>query len=121
MAVIYRNHPGEIIAHHGEQGAKDGRRFTREIVGEGVMIEECSFCGSPHATAFWRTLAGAVSVCLSCAVEALPKLMADAVFGENANAQGKIELGQLALRQATVAFWTAANGLRVRSRQRKKP
>ncbi len=52
----------------------------------GPLEYECSFCGE-LATAYWSTDYSAVFVCRTCAIEALPQLMADAVAHNNEDAE----------------------------------
>jgi hypothetical protein len=51
---------------------------------------KCSFCGKADATAYWSSPTdgnrGVVACCPGCAISALPKLIADAIWREtNAN------------------------------------
>jgi hypothetical protein len=90
MATYWRVRKGEtdMGSYFGEE---DVPLTTPEMYGE--QWAKCTFCGENTARAYWRCVEKDVSVCRSCAVEVLPRLMADALVGEhgdNPNAYGQV-------------------------------
>jgi hypothetical protein len=81
---------------------------TRELFGE--QWANCTFCGTPDTSGYWRGVEGDVAVCRGCAVEVLPKLLADALVGERGDNPQTI--GQLHRQLETVLknFWQAVAG-----------
>jgi hypothetical protein len=120
MAVIFREHPGEIVQEYGSARPRKKRYYTRQMVPPGISVEECSFCGQPTATGYWRAVSGIISVCPTCAVDTLPKLQADAVVGEHLFDAPKMLKACLLIRKAVATFWAAVDGLLKQRRAKKQ-
>jgi hypothetical protein len=77
VATVYRTIKGDenpaSTAEHPIPG------YTRELFGD--EIEVCNFCRERNASAYW-TGNHWLSVCRGCALDILPKLLADAIIGE---------------------------------------
>lgn len=102
MATIFTSH-AEPVPCGDCRG--ENRATTACVLGDDVG--RCSFCGERHATAFWQDWR-TVSCCRRCAVEVLPKLMADAVVGEHGSQPGMVGTVRRYLDLATATFWQAA-------------
>ncbi len=98
MATVWRKTRGELV--HIAPGVEAS--LTRELFG--LNVEVCSICGRRRATAWWRGQT-ILSICRPCALDVLPKLLADALVGE-----GPSNESQLHADAANVlrTFWTAA-------------
>lgn len=72
----------------------------------GDDVKVCCVCGEQPA-AYWRG-ERVVAVCATCAVEVLPKLIADAVVGPTCGHKTVIARLREAERRAKAAFWEAA-------------
>jgi hypothetical protein len=101
MATIYRLTLGE---RWFDESGQEAPAFTRQLY---PAVEVCSFCGEPHASAWWRGHQ-TISVCRKCAVEDLPRLLADALAGEHADAPNVVGSLHRALEQAEKNFWMAS-------------
>jgi hypothetical protein len=102
MGTIFRSSRG------ASYGMGEGRISDVEIFGESIL--KCSFCGKPNATASWQGTLVNVSCCRECAVDVLPRLMADAFVGEHGHRSNMISTVMLLLDKALVAFWRAVSG-----------
>lgn len=103
MATIFRHVRGEAIC----DGLEEITRRTADMYGK--EIEECSFCGSSNATAYWRGCCDEpIRVCLTCAVDVLPALAADAIVAENIQAPNKVmTLQRWWMEVMTAKYWRA--------------
>jgi hypothetical protein len=88
----------------GEQDHDDERRTTLEMFGEGVG--RCTVCDG-DATGWWRGQTGDVSLCPRCAVDAMPKLLADSLVGEF-DSPHVVQRLQGSLKEFNAQFWRAA-------------
>jgi hypothetical protein len=78
--------------------------YSREL--HGAAVEVCSFCGEPNATGWWMGHQ-IIAVCHGCALDAVPKLMADALVDEYGHKRPIATLRQLQ-QVAEKNFWEAA-------------
>jgi hypothetical protein len=67
----------------------------------------CSFCGEREAAAVWRGATSEILVCRWCAIETLPKFMADAIVNDEVH-QGTLGIVQDALLRADRNFYYGA-------------
>jgi hypothetical protein len=72
----------------------------------GEDVQRCCLCGEPPS-AYWRGEV-VIAVCSRCAVEVLPKLIADAIVGPHCGHKTVIPRLVEAGRRAAAAFWKAA-------------
>jgi hypothetical protein len=101
MATIYRFTKGESCY---DESGQEAPAFTRQLY---PGVEVCSFCGEPTASGWWRGHQS-ISLCRRCAIEDLPRLLADAIAGERADAPNVVGNLQRAWEQAESRFWQAA-------------
>ena len=101
MATVYRFTKGE--SWHDESG-QEAHGFTHQLY---PGVEICSFCGKPQASGWWRGHQ-TVSLWRRCAIEEVPRLMADAIAGECADAPHVVANLQRAWEQSEARFWLAA-------------
>jgi hypothetical protein len=113
MAIVYRLTKGE---HFHDKNGREVPAFTSELW-HGVDV--CSFCGQPYAAAWWLGHQP-ISVCRKCAIENLPRLLADAVAGENADGPNVASNLHRAWEQAETRFWMAASCAISRAAERSK-
>ena len=98
MATVWRKTRGELI-HNGPDVEAS---LTRELFG--LNVEVCSICGRRRATAWWRGTK-ILSICRPCALDVLPKLLADALVGEGAVSETGLRADAANVLRT---FWTAA-------------
>ena len=126
MGTIWVNRPGERVPH----GTLDGDTMTTTTTADclGADIRQCFACDRPNASAYWRGDWLIVSICRECAVNVLPRLLADAITGEGGDLPDVVGTLRRAWQDAERAFWQAATvavsrGAAVarRERQRREP
>jgi hypothetical protein len=59
-----------------------------DAYGDGAT--NCSFCESPHVTAYWCSPVERIAVCRTCCLEVLPALLADGLLGEHGDSPNAI-------------------------------
>jgi hypothetical protein len=105
MAIVFRRTKGENL--YQPKLAQEVPAFTRDTWGP--EVETCSFCGAPQAAGWWHG-EQRVSVCRTCAVQTLPRLMADALVGEREDFRHVYASLYRELLEAERHFWMAACG-----------
>jgi hypothetical protein len=112
MAIYWRTRRGETTTDYrlvnDEMVSWEVPATTPELFGD--QLATCTFCGRPEASGYWRGVEDDVAVCRGCAVEVLPKLLADALVGERGD--NPQTTGQLHRKLETVLknFWQAVAG-----------
>jgi hypothetical protein len=71
-------------------------------------IDKCSFCLVEPASGWWDAIPSVVACCPDCAVEILPKLMADSLVGDRGQEPQTGDHLRRAWDRAAMFFWRAA-------------
>jgi hypothetical protein len=100
MAVIFRRRKGELL----QLGYEEEARTTLSLFGPKVGV--CTLCGEDSAVGWWRAHED-LRVCRACAMDALPKLLADVLVGEWTLTTHTLPLVGRGLQEFLLSFWRA--------------
>jgi hypothetical protein len=111
MAIYWRTRKGETNTEFDPDTNETWEVpvTTKELFDAKIASQwgTCTFCGEPDASAYWRCAVHDVATCRRCAVETLPKLIADAVVGEHGDGPHIIGRVQPELEIIQKNFWMA--------------
>jgi hypothetical protein len=120
MGTVYKSFKGEsqwlpAVNADGSYGAEERLVTTRQMWGKATL--QCAFCHSDKqdATGYWFGRGNVLGCCRTCALNVLPRLMADCLVPEGAPREATNAILNQYMTEIQRNFWEATTCAVVRN------